>query len=226
MSAARHKFVRWNKQKEKKTDFLLCFNCCVLLMKPLKKQLIHITNSQHEQHMWLSDADIHETKVTAAASLAKYILYITCHSFWVCNLMLAIKNFCAASHGTQFYSIDALKWSFFFPSSSCSSFPVTDLCLLEEFAIPNHSLLIPTLFSRPITQFISNCWLITKNYGLWERPQNGILMFLWFSIELLLVCFSAGVCITTVCQRKTCGSGVRCEMWGQIWVNCLLIKTF
>lgn len=114
MSAARHKFVRWNKQKEKKTDFLLCFNCCVLLMKPLKKQLIHITNSQHEQHMWLSDADIHETKVTAAASLAKYILYITCHSFWVCNLMLAIKNFCAASHGTQFYSIDALKWSFFF----------------------------------------------------------------------------------------------------------------
>lgn len=86
-------------------------------MKPLKKkkQLIHITNSQHEQHMWLSDADICETKVTAAASRAKYILYITCHSFWVCNLMLAIKNFCAASHGTQFYSIDALKWSFFSP---------------------------------------------------------------------------------------------------------------
>lgn len=75
-------------------------------------------------------------------------------------------------------------WSFFSSSSS----PVTDLCLLEEFAIPNHSLLIPTLFSRPITQFIYNCWLITKNYGLWERPQNGSLMFLWFSIELLLVC--------------------------------------
>lgn len=163
-----------------------------------------------------------ENQVTAA-SLAKYILYNTRHSFRVCNLMLAIKNSCAASQSTQFYWFNAFKSSF--PSSCDRLVSPRGIC----YSKPQSA--IPTLFSRPITQFISNCWLITKNYGLWERPQNGSLMLLWFSsIELLLVrffslLFLAGVGCRTVCQRKTCRSGVRCER-GQIWVNCLLIKKY
>lgn len=122
-----------------------------------------------------------ENQVTAA-SLAKYILYNTRRSFWVCNLMLAIKNSCAASQSTQFYWFNAFKSSF--PSSCDRLVSPGGIC----YSKPQSA--IPTLFSRPITQFISNCWLITKNYGLWERPQNGSLMFLWFSsTELLLVCF-------------------------------------
>lgn len=151
-------------------------------------------------HLW-------KTKVTAA-SLAKYILYKTCHSFWVCNLMLAIKNSCAASQSTQFYWINAFKSPPHPPRDRLVS--PGGIC----YSKPQSA--IPTLFSRPITQFISNCWLITKNYGLWERPQNGSLMFLWFNIELLLVCvflsFFWRVCavkLSVNVKRVEVGSDVR-----------------
>lgn len=156
-----------------------------------------------------------ENQVTAA-SLAKYILYNTRHSFWVCNLMLAIKNSCAASQSTQFYWFNAFKSNF--PSSCDRLVSPRGIC----YSKPQSA--IPTLFSRPITQFISNCWLITKNYGLWERPQNGSLMFLWFSsIELLLVCFfpllflaGCAVELSVNVKRVEVGSDVREVKFGSI----------
>lgn len=70
--------------------------------------------------------------MTKAVSLSEYTLHSTHHNFSVCNLMFAIKNSCAVSH-------NALPLNQEFPSA-------TDLCLPEEFAIPNHSLQSPRCF--------------------------------------------------------------------------------
>lgn len=137
---------------------------------------VHSDDSRDEQQIHvLMTLTLITTKATAA-SLSKYILYSTCHSFWACNLMFAIKNSCACC-----LSEHAIYWINTFKSS---------VSFCDRLVSPRgiyHSKpqsAIPTLFSLPITRFISNCWLITKSYGLWERPQNGSLMFLWFSIGI------------------------------------------
>lgn len=133
---------------------------------------VHSDNSQDEEQIdVLMTLTVIRTKATAA-SLRKYILYSTCHSFSVCNFMFAIKNSCAEH---VIYEINAFKSSVSFCDRLVSP---GGICHFKPQSA------IPTLFSLPITRFISNCWLITKSYGLWERPQNGSLMFLWFSIGI------------------------------------------
>lgn len=132
----------------------------------------HSDNSQDEEQIdVLMTLTLIRTKATAA-SLPKYILYSTCHSFSVCNLMFAIRNSCAEH---VIYWINASKSSGSFCDRLVSP---GGICHFKPQSA------IPTLLSLPITRFISNCWLITKSYGLWERPQNGSLMFLWFSIGI------------------------------------------
>lgn len=74
-----------------------------------------------------------------AASLSKYTLYTIRLNISVCNLMFAIKNY-AVSENAQFTESMPLNQDF--PA-------VTDLCLPEEFTIPNHSLRSPHVGFTP-----------------------------------------------------------------------------
>lgn len=148
------------------------------------------------------------TKATAA-SLRKYILYSTCHSFSVCNFMFAIKNSCAEH---VIYEINAFKSSVSFCDRLVSP---GGICHFKPQSA------IPTLFSLPITRFISNCWLITKSYGLWERPQNGSLMFLWFSIGI-----AAFLVFFLFLFFYNCLSIYSAWNWGQMWDSSNLGQLF